>query len=419
MISHSGFSNTDANGITIKNLLSAFPAEQKAEFYRDVQSADYDAAHNYFRVTDMQMMKALIGKQSRHTFSYLQYEKKQEKTQTVHAERKIPLWMKRLKHSFLMKYIREWLWCVSPWGHRELSAWIREISPDILVYMVGESLYMDKLVMQVQHDLKKPLVLYNGESYRIIDIKKRRGLAQAYYRKCERLYKQLSACASLIIYNSEMLQRDFEAIYPRRGEAMVAYNSAQSLGKSYCPGDKMNITYFGNLGVGRGDSLLEVAEILRDINPELRLDIYGNAMPELAEKYSRCENIRYHGFVNAQQLRDIMDASDILLHVESFDAVIAPRLKYAFSTKIAQCLQAGRCFVSYAPAGSASSEYLKNSNGAILVSDIAKLRSVMRELIENPVLRTQWANRAAECGRKNHDLQETAQSVKRAIENIA
>ena len=164
LFSHSGFSDTDANGITIKNLLSAFHAEQKAEFYRDVQPEDYTAAHNFFRVTDMQMMKALLGKQSRHIFRYSQYELKQKKIQSAHTEQKIPLWIKRLKHSFLMKYIREWLWSVSPWGHRELKVWIREFSPDILVYMVGESVYMDKLVMRVHRDLGKPLVLYNGES---------------------------------------------------------------------------------------------------------------------------------------------------------------------------------------------------------------------------------------------------------------
>lgn len=62
LFSHSGFSDENANGITMKNLLSAWSSEEKAEFYCDVQPPDFSAAHDYFRVTDMQMLTAFAGK---------------------------------------------------------------------------------------------------------------------------------------------------------------------------------------------------------------------------------------------------------------------------------------------------------------------------------------------------------------------
>ena len=419
VFSHSGFSDSDANGITMKNLLSAFAPEEKAEFYCDVQQPDFTAAHRYFRVTDTQMVKAFLGKRVKHIFSYSADE------QTHAGERKgnstpkkIPGWLKKQKYNFGLKWLREYLWGISPWGHRRLKAWIREFSPDAIVYMVGESIFMDKLVLKTCRDTGKPLVLYNGEAFRIIDLKQRRGLERAYYRKVEKLYSRLNEQAAMVIYNCEMLKNDYEAMYPRRGKTVVAYNSAPCDQMPYQPGEQMNITYFGNLGVGRSDSLLNVADVLRQIDPDLRLDIYGNAKAEDAKRFEACDNIRYHGFVNAEQLRRIIGESDILLHVESFDENIIPKLKYAFSTKIAQCLCAGRCFVSYAPTGTASSRYLNDVDGAVLISDEQTLYETLGALIRDPRLRLEQAQKAGQTGLNNHRMQNTAQWVREEIEAI-
>lgn len=418
VFSHSGFSDSEANGITMKNLLSAFSPQEKAEFYMDVQPADHSAAHRYFRVTDAQMVKAFLGKKSRHIFEFDPNAETSAEKKSGSSPKKIPVWLKKQKYNFAVKWLREQLWAISPWGHRRLEAFIDEFRPDALVYMVGESIFLDKLVLKTCDRLQVPLVLYNGEAFRIIDLKTRRGLERAYYRRVEKLYERLSRRAAMVIYNCEMLREDYEARYPHCAQAMVAYNSARCDHGPYQPGDEVSITYFGNLGVGRSDELLRVARVLSRIDPALRLDIYGNALPEAAEAFSRQENIRYHGFVDAAALHGIVEKSDILLHVESFDETIIPKLKYAFSTKIAQCLCAGRCFVSFAPQGSASSRYLQNAQGAALVSDEAQLEQLLRELVADPALRQSYAQKAAATGRANHDMQTTAARVRREMEGL-
>lgn len=419
VFSHSGFSDTNANGITLKNLLSAFPAEEKAEFYLDVQQPDFSAAHRYFRVTDTQMVKAFLGKKSRHIFEFDPNSEASGGKKSGGSPRKIPLWLKKQKYNFAVKWMREQLWGISPWGKRSLNAFIDEFRPDAVVYMVGESIFMDKLVLKTCRRLNVPLVLYNGEAFRIIDLKTRRGLERAYYRRVQKLYDKLSRRAAMVIYNCQMLRQDYEAKYPPMGKTLVAYNSAACDHGAYAPGEQVNITYFGNLGVGRSEELLRVARVLGRIDPVLKLDIYGNAMPEAAERFRQQENIRYHGFVDAAALHGIVEKSDILLHVESFDDTIIPKLKYAFSTKIAQCLCAGRCFVSFAPGGSASSRYLQEAEGALWVSEEQELEQLLRKLVNDPVLRQEYAQKAAATGRANHDMQATAARVRREMEGLA
>ena len=422
LFSYSGFSDENANGITMKNLLSAFVPEEKAEFYCDVQPPDYTAAHHYFRVTDTQMLKAFFGKKTRRVFEFDSNasggQNAPQAAKSAGSPKRIPVWLKKYKYNFALKWLREHLWRLSPWGHRRLKEWIREFAPDAIVYMVGESIFMDKLVLRTCNDLNVPLVLYNGEAYRIIDLNKRHGLERAYYRRVEKLYETLHDRAELVIYNCEMLKNDYEAMYTAKSKAIIAYNSAACSHTPSRPGESVTITYFGNLGVGRSDTLLQVARILGRIDPELRLDIYGNAMPEAAQRFHETDNIRYHGFVNAEQLHEIVERSDILLHVESFDDQIIPKLKYAFSTKIAQCLCAGRCFVSFAPTGTASSQYLRSAEGALLVSEETELEALLRKLVENPTLRQEYAQKAAATGLKNHRMETTAQRVRQEIEGL-
>ena len=122
LFSHSGFSNENANGITMKNLLSAWSSDEKAEFYCDVQLPDFTAADNYFRVTDIQMLTAFVGKKTVHIFSANTEDAKAVKTQTTdecgnERARRIPPWLKKRKYNFGLKWLREILWIISPWGH--------------------------------------------------------------------------------------------------------------------------------------------------------------------------------------------------------------------------------------------------------------------------------------------------------------
>ena len=422
VISYSGFSDTNANGITMKNLLSAFGPEELAQFYCDVQPADHSAAHHYFRVTDTQMLKAFFGKKFRREFTYdpqAGVEQTGAKTgSSGAAPKRIPGWLKKFKYNFVVKWTRENLWRLSPWGHRRLRDWVREFAPDAIVYMVGESIFMDKLVMRLCRDTGAKLIAYSGEAYRLIDLKTRHGLERAYYRKTHKLYAKLHTMADLVIYSCPMIREDYTAKYGQAVREVVAYNSAVCDKRDYIPGDGMRITYFGNLGVGRSDTLLQVAGVLERIDPALRLHIYGNAKAEDEKRFAACENIRYHGFVDAAQLHDIVEESDILLHVESFDEKIVPKLRYAFSTKIAQCLCAGRCFVSFAPVDSASGRYLAEAEGAILVSDEASLEQILGQLAKDPALRQEYARKAAKTGRENHNRAITARRVREEIEGI-
>lgn len=422
MISRTGFSDQEANGITMKVLLSAWQADEKAQFYCDVQPPDYSAACESFRTSDMDMLKAFIGRGGGKAFCKTEAQETATGQQSADAPgktlatRSVPGWMKRRKYDFRLKWLREILWSVSPWGHTRLKKWISRFSPDVVIYMVGESIFLDKLVLHICKKRRLPLILYNGEAFRLIDLQKRKRLERRYYQRIKHLYAKLTQRACFIIYNSEMLKEGYEREYPMCPPGMVAYNSAEIECAEYSAAGKPQITYFGNLGVGRTDSLIRMAQILSEIDSTVHIDIYGKACPSDEDLIRQQGNLVYHGFISADELQDVIAESDILIHTESFKPDIAEKLQYAFSTKIAQCLHAGRCLLSYVPANSASAQYLLHEKCAVVVTNEAELQKAWKLLLSNTQIRSEYANAAQEIGRKNHDAKTTSKCVRAAIE---
>lgn len=423
LISRTGFSDQEANGITMKVLLSAWQPDEKAEFYCDVQPPDYSAACECFRTTDMDMLKAFIGKGRGKAFCKLNAQEAACGRQTMDLQLKtsvsysIPKWMKQRKYDFRLKWLREILWSISPWGHIKLKEWISEVSPEAVIYMVGESIFLDKLVLHICRRMMLPLVLYNGEAFRLIDMQKRKGLERAYYKYIKRLYAKLNQQACFVIYNCEMLKEGYELEYSACPSGMVAYNSAGIDCAEYTAQGKPVITYFGNLGVGRIDSLIKMAKALYEIDSTFHIDVYGKAHQNDESMIRQQENLIYHGFISAEKLQTVIAQSDILLHTESFQPDIAEKLQYAFSTKIAQCLHAGRCLLSYVPKECASAQYLLKEKCAVVATNEIELRNAWKFLLFDSQKRTEYAKAAQEIGKKNHDAKTTSEHVRVMIES--
>lgn len=181
----------------------------------------------------------------------------------------------------------------------------------------------------------------------------------------------------------------------------------------------LRIIYFGNLGVGRINSVQIVAEELQKLDAALKIDVYGAARKEDVSQLGKIPGVQYHGFVSAEQLHRIIAEADILLHVESFDPQLSKKLCFAFSTKIAQCLCAGRCFLTFAPMEIVSTQYLcALQGGAAVASDRESLRRMLQELIEDVSLRCNYAKAALDAGKRNHDVETTATFVRKQIEQI-
>lgn len=399
VFAYNAFSDTNANGKTIKSLLSALSANEVAQFYCGTENPDWSVTGNYFQVTDIMMVKSYYRK--------MQYIRQNSSDISSSNNILTSQYSKLRKHNynFCLRLIRDLLWKCSYGWRFSFKKWVDDFKPELIFYMVGDSVFMDSLVLSIAKRYQIPIVLYNCEAYRIIDLKQRKGVERFYYRRVENSYKKLLLYNSLhVIYNSQYLRRGYSSFYRGLHKSHVFYTPSVFENTSYQPNyGKLNFIYFGNMGVGRVDSLISFANALRIVNDTFVLEIYGSVPQTELHKFNTVDNVKLMGVVSAKELRDIKERADVLVHVESFDSAIVPKLRFAFSTKIAQYLCAGRCMISYAPKNMASSEYLIESKSVLFAYSFSELLKVINNINENRELLKQYADKSFIQAKENHD----------------
>ncbi len=421
MISYSGFSNTNANGKTLYTLLSAFERNEMIQFYRGNEKIDFSFAHSYFHVTDKEMLSSFLFKHPVGEYTHNGDDVvKEEKSTGASTNQELGHGIRKHHYNFWLRSLRELLWCIAPFGRRGLKKWIEREAPEAIVYMVGESYFDDKLVLETAEKLNVPLILYNCEAYRTIDLKTRNGIEKQFYRVSEKKYAELHKKADLVIYNCPYLERQYVGMYGNPKSSTIAFNSApfETIPYDINPGLRPIISYFGNLGVGRVRSILDIADVLKDKYPDIKINIYGKPHPEDMPILEAHPSVILHGFVTPQKLVQVKNESDILLQVESFDPEIVPKLKHAFSTKVAQYLCAGRAILSYAPRDMAATEYLAIEKCAVIASDKDEMEKGIVDLIENAELRAMYAESAINTAKKNHDTKAVAGRIKMDVTDL-
>jgi hypothetical protein len=174
--------------------------------------------------------------------------------------------------------------------------------------------------------------------------------------------------------------------------------------------------YAGDLYCNRYKSLLKVAEGIRKANEDgviAELHIYTGT--RLTGKTAillndGCSTFS-HGLVEPSTLARLYQESDVAIHCESFDLKYKLMTRLSFSTKVIDCFQSGCAILAIAWEEHSALKYLKKENAAICVSSFKDIGPTVRTIIENPNLITEYAQRAYECEKKNHRIEDVQKTL--------
>lgn len=404
VFSNNCFSKTDSNGRTLGNFFEGWPKDKLAQFYIQNAKPDFSYCCHYFRVTDAQAIKAICGgnKGGILTESY------SEKQILKHiSDNNIK---KKSSRNSVSMLIRDAIWNIGCWKSVEYEKWVQNINPEIVLLQAGDCAFMFKLAMSTARQFGAKFVVYNTEGYyfKRFDYFRSRGFAHLMYPifryNLAKTIKKAYNMADFTIFNCDALREDFSNEFHIKSDVVYtatdfcAYENRKEVRSEFVT------SYAGNLGVGRPQSLVDVANVLQSINQSYYLDVYGTLPNEETKQLFRnCPGIRFHGRISYDEVKKVMQDSDLLIHVESFDSFFKEDSKYAFSTKIADCLAANTCFLMYAPSEFAATQYLVKNQTAYVANCFEDLQILLQELIDNPKLRNRYCINAMELAKKNHD----------------
>ena len=417
VISNNCLSRTDSNGRTLQNFLEGWPKEKLAQFYIQNSLPDFSVCGNFFRVTDGQALRAFLGKGVSGG--------PVEETKSASLPGNTANGGKKHARTALTMLLREAVWNSRRWFGSEFQSWLDDFAPQVVLLQAGDCGFMFRLAEDIARQYGAKLVIYNSEAYyfKPFDYFRAKGAAHWAYPLFRsafcRQFRRTISKAACSIYICERLREDYDREFSLPSEVIYTATAQNPAVREQKERNGFAVSYLGNLGVGRHEPLVEIATALQEISPDLYLDIYGKIPNDtVRQAFDACSGIRYKGFVSYEQVIEVMCSSDLLVHCENFSGFYREDLKYAFSTKIADSLASGTCFLLYAPTEMACTHYLATNETAWVATERKELQEILQLLMQNPQERARYLKQAAEVVARNHSLEKNAKRFQEILYSV-
>ena len=418
IISNNALSNTNSNGRTLMNFFDITDREYIAQFYIKNEIPNFSVCGNYFKVTDNQSLKSFFSKKEGGC------KVENNKFNIIKNKRKVNL-LKFRRTPFTM-LLRNYCWCSYKWKGKSFEKWINDFDPDVVFVQAGDLPFILDFASLISTERKIPMIIYNSETYYFKTKNYFRDAPysifyNSFYKKLKTSYKNAIANSSYNIFISQSIEneyiREFNNINSRT--IMTSSDLPHIYNSDNHTENVINVNYLGNLNLGRSDSLCEIAKVINESNKNVKLNVYGKIPTERVKKQLKsCPYLNYNGEISYEEVVAVMKKSDLLIHVESFDEKYTDDLKFAFSTKIADCLKSGIPFLIYSPSKIQSSTYLKNECAAHVANSKEELVDMINAIMYDKKFREKYIENALKLGKINHNKVRNRQILLEIIDQV-
>lgn len=412
IISHNCLSKTGSNGRTLSNYLGGWPKNKIAQLYLHAEQPDFGICEEYFCITDSSVAKSIL---KRKPAGYVVKD-----AVPIGMEKETNSPPRSVSKNSLVYLAREFAWRSKLWNSNDLDTWVEFVQPEIILVQAGDAGFLFEMALNISQRFSAPIVVYNTEGYYFkkesyLQENKFSALFYPSLNYCfKKSYEKLIKEAKVEIYNCDLLCNDYEKVF--QGKRYVIMNTSEFTEEDICGTKKEQIIYAGNLGLFRHQSLIEFANALQKVLPQMVVDVYGRAPDENAQaEMESCPGIQLHGFIPYEELKQKLRESKYLLHVESFDPFYREDLKYAFSTKIADSLAAGACLFVYAPDNMAVIQYLKGKKAAVLITNHSDLETEIGRVLADTSVSKTYAHNGRILAEQNHNIQTNRKAFQKLL----
>jgi len=420
IISNNCFSVSNSNGRTLGNLFYGWPKENLAQICVIAQDPNWDLCDNYYCIEDKSMLRAFTHFRKAAGRKLVKNESKSENQEATGNTKRANVGKKTVTKVAL----RELVWACKRWNSKDFQQWVDAFNPEVLVLQFGDSFFMLDIAYYIATTRNIPLVIYNTEGYYFfprnwhyvtnLDWLFFPIYNRIYRRKVERVMK----LAKHSVYLNDKLKEDYVRVF---GNASTVIYNSSSVEWSDAPmftEETPKICYLGNLGLDRDSGLVEIGEVLHSINPKYKINVYGKADESMQKRFDDAPGVNYKGLVSYDDVKRIIAESDILFHVETEKGYKERQLQYAFTTKVADSVASGRCFVVYAPEVLACSKYIRQHRCGWVASNKEELRLQIEHIIGDKNERDEILANAKRVAIENHSLIGNAKKFQEILKSV-
>ena len=412
--------NSKVGSNTWATLLDQYPRENVANICIREEKPDSNVCSRYFIVSENRVLKSIINRKIGTGYE-VQISQEEANSDDLEAHNRRYNEMRK-KRRYSMLLAREFVWKIGKWKSRELDTFLDSFKPDVILHSMEGYIHLNRIIMYAIKRTGAKAVGYiwdDNFTYRQSD-----DCGYKVYRFFQRhsllkLAKYTNGFFSITNMtkreaddffgiNSVVLTKPLSSI-PKIGEYTITY--------------PIQMLYTGKLTIGRDRTIEVLNKALKEINRDgvkILVDIYTPTvlLGEVEKNITDGHFCVVHPAIPQKDALQKQKEADVLLFVEDMDGKDSGMARLSFSTKITDYLSSGKCIFAIGNRNTAPMSYFMENDAAVTANDFHSILSALQQMVDNPAIVREYAQKAMECGIKNHDREEIHKTFDAMIRNV-
>lgn len=390
---------------TLSNIFQNYDSTKLSQIYIETKKPNTRLCQSFFQISEFSLIKRLYKWRIK---TGQRVDTLYEEDSDIARQESNTMEYVRGHRSFAYNILRDLLWHLNGWKSKELSSFIKEENPDVLWLTGSPLILMNRLSLYVVKQAGKPYCLYEMD-----DVYSYKNCGQNPFKYIYRFFLRrrvrcLMKGAGQVFVISPKMKQEFDSLFGI--DSIVLTKGIDFTDRPFhgvTPEKPVNMVYAGNLLYGRLSTVEKLALALDEVNSQGRrlvLTIYtGTPVSDaVKEKMTKKGSVIFHDPVPYAQVEEVIRQSDVVLFAETFEEKKKNTARLSFSTKITDYLSGGKCLLAIGPGDIAPMEYLIENDAAVAVTNVQEISRKLEYLLA-PGIIEQYARKAYDCGKRNHD----------------
>ena len=411
-------------GNTFSNLFDNIKTYDYTMIYAKDTLPKNDVCHYYMQISEVQLLKSLIYTRvpvtnilESNVFNNNRLERNLKQGQLLYG------FFKR-NRMLIFLLLREFLWFIKKKKiYRDIDFFLESSKPSILFFTPSQNVYMSKIHQHIYLKYKIPTVMYFMDDVFDISSKSLNPVKVIYQIKIRRE----------LLRSVKMSKRIFTIIDKQADVYKEKYNiDSKVLNKSFPISTKAFnqikncvpvITYAGNLYAGRLKTLLSFCSMISILNKEqikYIINIYSQDLlnAKTHQYISQMKGVFFKGSIDKTEVDNVLNNSDFLLHVETFESKYIRATSLSLSTKIVDYLYSGKPIIAIGDIGCASIEYLDKHQAAITILSKKLNSHLFEKNLEDQELHDRICKNSLNLAMLNHNHSVNMSRLEKNLEDL-
>lgn len=406
LVSTVGAWSESSGSNTMSELFRDYDKDKLACLYIRANISDSSSCHCYFHIYEGKVMRSIFRRGIATGEDYRLGEVTDDSAEErIERERYNKY---RNKSNWLYLFAREFVWLFGKWKSRELNKFLDDFHPEALVFPIESYIHFNRINEYIINRCKPKTVIGYLWDDNFTYKQYPRSIGYRLHRWWLRnSVKRLVGRCSTVFSICPKMKREADVEFGIKSVLLSKPIYEFSELKTYTEHSPIRILYTGKLIYGRDETIAEIVDSIREVNrneQKVILQLYTNTeLPHhLKERICVKGCCELKGFVPQAEVLKLQREADVLLYAESLSDEYLPA-RLSFSTKMTDYLSSGVCIWAVGNNDLASIEYLKEQNAGIVSTDHKSIVGALQDMVQKPFLLAEYALKARECGKRNHN----------------